>query len=67
LNLLRLTFGRQYNSVVQRQSSSDTTKKINFLGHCLVVGEQLSSSRPEDFLYMFGMDLIDFDVEKKYN
>jgi hypothetical protein len=30
----------------------------------LIVGEQMSSRRPEDFLCMFGMDLVDFDVKK---
>jgi hypothetical protein len=30
----------------------------------IVVGKQVSSRRPEDYLYLFGMDLIDFDVEK---
>jgi hypothetical protein len=29
-----------------------------------MVGEQVSSRSPEDFLYMFGMDLRDFDLEK---
>jgi hypothetical protein len=29
-----------------------------------IVGEEVASRRPEDFLYMFGMDLIDFDVER---
>jgi hypothetical protein len=28
----------------------------------VIVGKQVLFRRPENFLYMFGMDLIDFDV-----